>query len=187
MIEQFHEKFVFFVCISWHNKGFWRHDLFLQCLRNYIGYRLWKCWHIGSKSDFTKWRNRSCVSIHLDWHILTDIILCQHTHLLKWCHKQAKHHIEDFIIKQLLENTGLHRLWLENNSTTTSIWYPDWHLKKKKVECPPATKVAEQLWRNRETNSYLCNSHTCTFTQSLSVHIHWQVQICSSTCTKRVE
>ena len=45
------------------------------------------------------------------------------THLLKWCRKQARRHIEDFIIKQLLENTGLHRLWLENNSTTTSIWH----------------------------------------------------------------
>ena len=48
-------------------------------------------------------------SRHIDKH-MTDTILCQHTHLLKCCPKQAKHHIEDFIIKQLLENTGLHRL-----------------------------------------------------------------------------
>lgn len=107
---------------------------------------------------------------------------CVNTHLLKWCHKQAKHHIGDFIIKQLLENSGFHRLWLENNNNNMDNLKNKQKKKKQNIWPPTSPSTQRKYDQTRETISYLRDRNTCTFTQSPSGYIHWKVQICSSTC-----
>lgn len=115
------------------------------------------------------WQTSFCVNTHIYWsvaingqNILLEILL-----------------LNSFLKIQVYTD------WLENNSTTTSIWSHNRNRQlkekeKKEAVYPnhlPSLKRSQQLWKTRKTNSYMCNTNTCTFTRSLPGHIHWRVQM----------